>query len=106
MSVISEGTRQAVFPGLQPTKSSVLLKTYTNELMSVVGELQVAVQYGEQTETLKLIIVSGRAPSLLGRDWMQKLRLHWQNIFHQNLFPLTEVSSFAQSMSTYSKMSL
>ena len=61
--------------------------------MSVVGELQVKVQYGELTETLKVIAVSGRGPSLLGRDWMQKLRLHWQNIFHQNSSPLTEVSS-------------
>ena len=61
--------------------------------MSVVGELQIKVQYGEQTETLKLIVVSGRGPSLLGRDWMQKLRLHWQNIIHQNSSPLTEVSS-------------
>ena len=93
VSVISEGTRQAIFPGLQPTKSSILLKTYTNEVMSVVGELQVKVQYGEQTETLKLIVVSGRGPSLLGRDWLQKLRLHWQNIFHQNSSSLTELSS-------------
>ena len=44
VSVISsEGTRQAIFPGMQPTKSSVLLKTYTNEVISV-GELQVKVQ--------------------------------------------------------------
>ena len=93
VSVISEDTRQAIFPELQPTKSNVLLKTYTNEVMSVVGELQVKVQYGEQTENLKLIVVSGRGPSLLGRDWMQKLRLHWQNIFHQISSPLTELSS-------------
>ena len=59
--------------------------------MSVVGELQVKVQYGEQTENLKLIVVSGRA-SLLGHDWMQKLHLHWQNIFHQISSPLTELS--------------
>ena len=78
--ISSEGTHQAIFPGPQPTifpgpqptKSSVLLKTYTNEVMSVVGELQVKVQYGEQTETLKLIVISGRGPILLGRDWMQK----------------------------------
>ena len=44
VSVISEGTRQAIFPELQLTKSNVLLKTYTNEVMSVAGELQVKVQ--------------------------------------------------------------
>ena len=93
VSIISEGTRQAIFPELQPVKSNVLLKTYTNEVMAVVGELQVKVQYGEQTENLNLIVVSGRGPSLLGRDWLQKLRLHWQNIFHQMSSSLTELSS-------------
>ena len=44
VSVISEGICQAIFPELQPTKSNVLLKTYTiDEVMSVVGELQVKV---------------------------------------------------------------
>ena len=42
-------------------------------MMSVVDELQGKVQ---QTENLKLIVVSGRGPSLLGHDWLQKLCLH------------------------------
>ena len=69
VSIISEGTRQQV-------KSNVLLKIYTNQVMAVVGELQVKVQYGKQTENLNLIAVSGRGPSLLVHDWLQKLRLH------------------------------
>ena len=68
VSIISEDTCKTVFPELQPAKSNVLLKTYTNEVMKVVGELPVKVQYGEQTETLTLIVVSGSGPSLLGRD--------------------------------------
>ena len=35
---------------------------------------------------------SGRGPSLLDRDWLQKLHLHWQNVFHQ-ISSLTELSS-------------
>ena len=68
VSIMSEDTCKSVFPELQPTKSNVLLKTYTNEVMKVVGELPVKVQYGEQTETLTLIVVSCSGPSLLGRD--------------------------------------
>ena len=30
--------------------------------------------------------------SLLGRDWLQNLRLDWQNIYHQISSPLTELS--------------
>ena len=92
VSIISEETRQAIFPALQPVKSSLRLKTYTNEVMSVVGELQVKVQYGKQTEALKLIVVSDSGPSLLGHDWLQKLRLDWQNIYHHISSPLTELS--------------
>lgn len=41
VSIISEGTHLAIFPGLQPIKSNVLLKTYTNKVMLVVGERKV-----------------------------------------------------------------
>jgi len=57
-----------------------------------VGELQVTVQFGEQTQNLKLIVVSGKGPSLFGKDWLQKLRLDWQRIYFQTS-PLTELSS-------------
>ena len=56
VSIISEDTCQATFPTLQPVKSSLRLKTYTNEVMSAVGEIQVKVQYGKQTEVLKLLL--------------------------------------------------
>ena len=92
VSIISEDMRRAIFPALQPVKSNLRLKTFPNEVMSVVGELQVKVQYGKQTKALKLIVVSGSGPSLLGHDWLQKLCLDWQNIYHQISSPLTEPS--------------
>ena len=91
VSIISEDTYKTVFPELQPAKSNVLLKTYPNVVMKVVGELPVKVQYGKQTETLTLIVVSGSRPSLLGRDWLQKLQLDWQKMCHQ-------ISSFSSKV--------
>ena len=41
VSLISEGTRESLFPLMQPAQSSIILKTYTGEVMPVVGELQV-----------------------------------------------------------------
>ena len=96
--IISEDTHQAIFSALQPVKSSLQLKTYTNGVISVVGELQVKVQYGKQTEALKLIVVSGSGPSLLGCDWLQKLSLDWQNMYHQISSPLTELSPCIQNI--------
>ena len=75
VSLISEGTRESLFSMMQPAQSSVILKTYIGEIMPVVGELQVNVEYGEQTKRLRLIIVAGTGPSLMGRDWLQYLKL-------------------------------
>ena len=47
ISLISEGTCESLFSMMQPAQSSVILKTYTGEVMSVVGELQVNVKYGK-----------------------------------------------------------
>ena len=74
-------------------------------VMSVVGELQVRVQYDKQTEALKLMVVSGREPSLLGHDWLQKLCLDWQNTYHQISPPSTELSPCIQNILIYIKMS-
>ena len=54
VSITSEGTHKTVFPELQPTKFIVLLKTYSNEVITVIGELSVKVQYGEQTVTFNI----------------------------------------------------
>lgn len=48
--------------------------------MSVVGSLQVEVSHNNQTKQLPLLVVKGQSPSLLGRDWMNKLTLDWQSI--------------------------
>ena len=57
VSLISEDTCESLFSLTQPAQSSIILKTYTGEVMPVVGELQVNVQYGEQTKRLRLIIL-------------------------------------------------
>ena len=62
-------------------QSSVQLRTYTGEGITVKGELSVAVQSVSQVVTLPLLVVPGQGPSLLGRNWLHKLRLDWSNIF-------------------------
>ena len=52
VSLISEGTRESLFPLMQPAQSSIILKTYTGEVMPVVGELQVNVQYVNRLKDL------------------------------------------------------
>ena len=70
VSIISEATRRAMFRQLKLRKSTIVLKTYTDEPMQVIGQLHVHVQYGSQTQPLVLIVVAGDGPSLFGRNWL------------------------------------
>ena len=71
VSIISDQTRRSLFPDLQLRNSSLVLKTYTDELMQVVGQLNVRVKYGSQEEKVVLVVVGGNEPSLFGRNWLK-----------------------------------
>ena len=79
-SLISEATLKSLWPeGNSPPlqESVVKLRTYTGEKLEVLGSLKVTVQLGTQLEELGILVVPGSGPSLLGRDWMQRIRLDW-----------------------------
>ena len=82
LTIISEQTYRKTWPQdtppLQP--SSTKLHTYTGEELEVRGSLPVAVEYKDQRESLQLLVVAGNGPSLLGRNWLQKLHLDWCEI--------------------------
>jgi len=42
----------------------------------------VPVVYKQQELLLPLIVVDGDSPPLLGRNWLEQLKLNWHNIFH------------------------
>ena len=80
VAIISEHTRKEILPQTKPHASKIILKTYTDERMPVVGELTVEVSYGQQCKKLPLIVVEGEGPSLLGRNWLKDIRLDWTTI--------------------------
>ena len=84
LSLISETTykklwESSALPELQPT--TVKLRTYTGEEIGVLGCINVKVQTHGQEAQLPLLVVKGKGPSLLGRNWLTNLRLNWQEIF-------------------------
>lgn len=81
LSVISEFTRQSVFPDEPLHSSKLILKTYTDEQMEVKSTLNMRVQYGDQKKKLVLVIMGGDGPSLLGRNWLKYIQLDWSSIF-------------------------
>ena len=61
-------------------KSTMTLKIYTGEPLTVIGEALVRVQYGNQEAHLPLVVVEGRSPSLFGGNWLLAIQLKWNHI--------------------------
>ena len=73
---ISEGNQVKNRPQLETAK--VKLRTYTGELVKVIGTLNVIVKYEKQEVELQTLVVEGCGPNLLGRDWLRVLTINWK----------------------------
>ena len=60
-------------PTLQSTTTR--LRTYTGEALKVMGECEVVVTLGTQQDRLRLLVIDGDGPSLIGRDWLAELNI-------------------------------
>ena len=80
VTLISEETYRQNFPGKPLQKSSLQLRTYTNNPVQVLGKITVDVSYGIQNGTYTLYVVKGSGTSLLGREWMRHIKLDWKSI--------------------------
>ena len=83
LSIISQRTYERLWdkenaPRINPSKAR--LRTYTGEIIDILGELVVEVVFGKQRETCSLIVVQGDGPSLLGRDWLKRVKLDWSQL--------------------------
>ena len=72
-------------------ESQVHLQTYTGEEIPIFGSCSVTVQYKDQSQTLSVIVVPGRGPNFLGRDWLAQLKLDWETIFWTQRATLAQV---------------
>ena len=62
-------------------ETSVRLRTYTGEVVKPCGVADVRVVYEGCENSLPLIVVEGGMPTLLGRNWLQNVKLDWKAIF-------------------------
>ena len=63
-------------------KSSVILRTYTVENLSILESITMVATYNNQTNKLPLLVVKGNGPNLMGRDWLARFQVDWHSI-HQ-----------------------
>ena len=84
VTLVSEATFSKLWhPGKPPRleNTPIRLRTYSGEELRVVGRAVVRVKCGGKEEVeLGLVVVGGKGPSLLGRDWLNRLRLDWRKI--------------------------
>ena len=83
LSVITHSTYQEIkdssyIEPLQPT--TVRLRTYTGETIRVLGQVPVKVRYGQTDYQLTVLVVEGKGPNLMGRDWLRKLKVTLEGI--------------------------
>ena len=80
VSIISEQTKTRLFPNILLKPPSVVLRTYTGEALSVLGEMEAKVEYKDQSHNLTVVVVKGDGPNLFGRDWLSHFQLDWKTI--------------------------
>ena len=81
ISLISKSTYEKTFSDIPLECFRNRLTTYTGEVMKVHGCAKVAVQYGDQhVRDLPLVVVERDGPSLLGRNWLLRIRLDWPKV--------------------------
>ena len=83
MSLMPVSTFKTLWPRRGLQQSDVRLRTYSKNPIPVVGSCVVVVEYNGQTASqMLLVIVEGSGPTLMGRNWLEKIRLDWRQIHH------------------------
>ena len=80
LSLINKHTYENLLGGNELEENHTTLQTYTGEKIKVLGEQNVTVKYSDQEHVLPLIVVEGKGPPLLGRNWLEKVRLNWAEL--------------------------
>ena len=80
VTLVSEHIFKSKWPDTPLQVSNVKLRTYSNESLQVLGQIEAKIQYNKQEVQLPLIIVKGNGPSLFGRDWLAHIQLDWKKI--------------------------
>ena len=82
LSIMSEEMYKTYFLNEQLHNDNVVIKTYSNEKLDVLGKLVITVEYNHNTyDKLYLYVIKGNGVNLIGRDWLSVIRMNWNQIF-------------------------
>ena len=63
-------------------KKGVVLRTHIGEKARLKGSAEVMVSYERKEYQLPLLVAKRDGPALLGRYWLEEIKLNWQMIKH------------------------
>ena len=109
LSLISEKDFKVRWPNTNIGSSQIKLRTYTGEQVSVLGSYHVNVVHNSQMMELPLLVVKGAGPCLLGRNWLEKIQLDWQQLnvlhsLHEGRPGMARMKSLARGFAWWPKM--
>ena len=81
MSLVSKAFYKERFPHVPLENTDIELKAYAGHIRPVCARINVSVSCQEQTGVFPLVVVDGDGPPLLGRNWLNKIKLDWHEIF-------------------------
>ena len=84
LSLISEETYKEFWPNMPLQDTTINLKTYTGTPLKVLGAMNASVSYGQQSVKLPLLIIEGTGATLMGQNWLEHIKLNWNNIHKVN----------------------
>lgn len=96
-TIISEETYRKLWISPPPLNSTNMkLVTWTQDPLKVLGMANVRVRLGDREAQCELVVVSGKGPSLLGRNWFQTLGLQVSGVCWSNDKLATLTSDFPE----------
>ena len=100
VTLISEDTYKSTFLDIALKKCSMKIKTYTNEVVNVLGEIDVTINRVPGSKPLKLIVVKGGGVNLLGRNWLNQVRIDWKSVIQRSVNKVTVDKSISSKLKT------
>ena len=85
VSIISHRAYRTIWSdGKHPVlhSSTAQLRTYTGEIIYVMGSIHVTASYHNQSKQLSLLVVPTDGPTLFGHDWLKVINLDWKQLHH------------------------
>lgn len=84
VTIVPERVYRQYFPHVKCVETNVSLRTYTGEKLKVLGKAKVLVDHEGSEITLPVVIAQENGtlmPALLGRDWLEKLKINWKAVY-------------------------